>query len=316
MDFGGNCNGAGFMRHYSAVMLGKLFTRKGVSIERLKGLCEIADAGGIMAAAAGEPSKQSLLSRQIKELEGAFGFDLLDRDTVPHGLSERGGELEKMARNFLENLDNFAAVAVGHLPQVTIGAGESLIQWFLIPAFSRVDATEFAVRFRNLTGRGIVEAIRGGRVDVGLVSSAYLGKELSGTEVATYGAVLVGCARQFQKRKSLRWEEYCSLESVLLEGRGKLRREVERIGRKRKSEPRVVLECTSYAQVLEACRKEGRVGIVPEIARSAAKDLGLGVWAQSDLNGYKVKLTLVTKNGAEANPAVMKVLKILGSRAA
>jgi hypothetical protein len=38
-------------------MLGELLRKKGVSVERLAGLCEIYDAGGIMAAAHSRQAK-------------------------------------------------------------------------------------------------------------------------------------------------------------------------------------------------------------------------------------------------------------------
>jgi hypothetical protein len=43
--------------------------KKGFSIERLAAMVSVAEHGGIMSAAGGDPNRQSLLSRQIKELE-------------------------------------------------------------------------------------------------------------------------------------------------------------------------------------------------------------------------------------------------------
>ncbi|MBI4661435.1 MAG: hypothetical protein HY735_21645 [Verrucomicrobia bacterium] len=45
----------------------ELFSRSGLSLERLKTRCEIADRGGISKAAEGDPVKQSQFSRQLRE---------------------------------------------------------------------------------------------------------------------------------------------------------------------------------------------------------------------------------------------------------
>lgn len=49
-------------------MSGSVFERKGVSVERLKTLIAIDEAGGITAAAGGNAVRQSQFSRQLKEL--------------------------------------------------------------------------------------------------------------------------------------------------------------------------------------------------------------------------------------------------------
>lgn len=54
-------------------MFEHLFAERGLSLDRLKTLIEVAKAGSIAAAARGDSARQSLYSRQIKELiEGAY----------------------------------------------------------------------------------------------------------------------------------------------------------------------------------------------------------------------------------------------------
>ena len=51
-----------------------LLSRRGLSYDRLLNFCRIAEAGGISKAADGDAAKQSLYSRQIRELEEFFDF--------------------------------------------------------------------------------------------------------------------------------------------------------------------------------------------------------------------------------------------------
>lgn len=53
-------------------MFEHLFSERGLSLDRLKTLIEVARAGSIAAAARGDSARQSLYSRQIKELEEFF----------------------------------------------------------------------------------------------------------------------------------------------------------------------------------------------------------------------------------------------------
>ena len=50
---------------------------QGLSIERLESFLAIAEAGGIAKAAPGNPSRQSQLSRQLREVQAALGVRLV-----------------------------------------------------------------------------------------------------------------------------------------------------------------------------------------------------------------------------------------------
>ena len=57
-------------------MFNELLSEGGLTLDRLKNFCAIAEAGGIARIAGGDPAKQSLYSRQVKELEQFFGVEL------------------------------------------------------------------------------------------------------------------------------------------------------------------------------------------------------------------------------------------------
>ena len=71
----------------------QMLSKGGLSLDRLNNFCRIAEAGGITKAAGGDPGKQSLYSRQIKELETFFGTELKVRRGRGIALTEAGNEL-------------------------------------------------------------------------------------------------------------------------------------------------------------------------------------------------------------------------------
>src|SRR5437660_3252770 len=79
-------------------MFTHLLQEGGLSFDRLQSFCLVAQAGGVTKAAKGDPAKQSLFSRQIKELEEFFGTELIRRKGRGVTLSEAGERLNIIAR--------------------------------------------------------------------------------------------------------------------------------------------------------------------------------------------------------------------------
>ena len=65
-------------------MFNELLSEGGLSLDRLKNFCAVAEAGGIARVAGGDPAKQSLYSRQLRELEQFFGAELTRRARDKH----------------------------------------------------------------------------------------------------------------------------------------------------------------------------------------------------------------------------------------
>ena len=78
------------MGDYCPVMSDDLLQHSGLSLDRLQSFCCVAEAGGVTKAAKGDPARQSLFSRQIKELEEFFGVELMRRSGRGVALTEAG----------------------------------------------------------------------------------------------------------------------------------------------------------------------------------------------------------------------------------
>lgn len=298
-------------------MLSSFVGRRGVSLERFQTFCLIAEAGSIMAAAKGDPNRQSLYSRQMKELEAALGLELLDRSEVPYRLTEGGVRLEKLVREFLSGVERQLEELKGSAPLLTIGAGESILQWLVIPLLgSRLGERGWRLQFRNVTSRDAIEGLRSRRIDVAVVPAEDAAGDLNSFKLASYGVFVVARADVFGESKPVRWRDLRGKRLALLEGRGQLRTKVEELCDSGTEMPAVGLECTSYPQVIEACAVGEFVGVVPELAASAARGAGLEVAKITDLADFRTDLALVWSRGvAESRSEVDELIKVLkGSR--
>ena len=88
-------------------MFNELLSEGGLSLDRLKNFCAIAEAGGIARIAGGDPAKQSLYSRQVRELEEFFGVELTRRRGKGIEITEQGMDLARQVRAHLAKPDRF-----------------------------------------------------------------------------------------------------------------------------------------------------------------------------------------------------------------
>ncbi len=111
---------------------------QGLSIDRLRAFLAVAEAGGIARAAPNEPSRQSQLSRQLRELQEALGVPLFDRGQRGVALTEAGRRLLAVARDFRGGLLDVRGTQAGRSTMVSLGAGDSVLRWLVLPVVSEV----------------------------------------------------------------------------------------------------------------------------------------------------------------------------------
>lgn len=120
----------------------------------------IVAAGSIAEAAGRDPSRQSLLSRQIRELEGYFGVELTRRHGKGIVITEQGRELAEVARRCFDGLQDFKLRKAGRKPVVRVGAGFSTMQWLITPHLKELseilEAELELVRMRSRDAAGML----------------------------------------------------------------------------------------------------------------------------------------------------------------
>lgn len=148
-----------------------LLSKGGLSLDRLASFCAVAEAGSIVKAAGGDPVRQSLISRQIRELEEFFGTELTRRQGKGLAITPAGHRLAVLVRGQKQDLEDFRREREGAAKEFSIGAGGSILEWLVIPAAPRLaEALGGAVlRFEGARSRDLVEAVREGRLDFAVV---------------------------------------------------------------------------------------------------------------------------------------------------
>jgi len=268
--------------------------RKGISIERLKSLSVVKRCATSKEAAEELGVKAPLISKQLKELEEALGIDLKQGKK----LTEAGSELAEITQSFLRDFKNFELRHVDKVETITIGAGEGVLQWVVIPlVVAQLSKEEQKrVRFKNMRSKECAKAVESGEVDLGFFDKVHLSEEslIKKSQSKCYGRCLVKRVTAADSEVK-DWAELEGGNLSTLEGQGETRRIVEGLCEKYPEGPQITLECSSYTQIIESCRVSDEfIGVVPQIAKGvfhgAAKDDTLQFIDISELSEKKVEL--------------------------
>ena len=163
-------------------MFDDLFTESGFSLDRCRAFLDVAEAGGITQAASGNASRQSQLSRQVSELESWIGSKLVVRGRGRFALTTEGKALFTLLMTKFASIQRLRHTIRGQLPVTTVGAGESLLQWIVVPAVSQLEISLW--HLQNLRSEAVVSGLLDGILDFGLFRKKDTSKLLSTEHVA------------------------------------------------------------------------------------------------------------------------------------
>ncbi len=251
-------------------MFSELLSEGGLSLDRLRSFCLVAEAGGVTKAAKGEASKQTLYSRQIKELEEFFGVELMRRSGRGMVLTSAGTRLNALARECFASLLDFKSECKGRPVEIVLGAGESIIAWVLLPHLAEVRERlpKVRLKFLNLTTKDIVRGLGDGILDFGVVRRDAVSRPLQAAAlgVMRYSLFVPEGLRRADGPKVLE-----ALPMAILSGEGSFRRQLAAIAARHRLRLNIEIECASFPLVVRAVREAHVAGILPS---AAAVELG------------------------------------------
>ena len=254
-------------------MFEKLFARRGLSLDRLRVLCEVAEAGGLAKAAPNDPTRQSQFSRQLKELEDFFEVELTRRQGKGLCLTKAGEELALNARGLLQGLQDLQLRWTDQPPTFSIGAGESLLAWLLLPNLGVAAKNMPAANFKmcNLRTAEIVAGLQDLSLDFGLVRKGAAPSTLATYPIGKIQYALY-CPKELLKKgtKSDFDSVFEQVPLALLNGDGEFIRDLKAWVEKGRISILVKLECESFSQACNAVRTGQYAAILPTLA---ARDL-------------------------------------------
>ncbi len=152
-------------------MFENLFAERGFSMDRLKALVEVSQAGSISRAVGGNSVRQSQYSRQIKELEEFFGIRLTRKKGKVLVLTSAGQELVRLACEYFSMLDEFRSNCKDIPRRYTIGGGDSIHHWLISPILSKLSlqGRSWLFAIKNLRNNEVAEMLYSMDIDFGIL---------------------------------------------------------------------------------------------------------------------------------------------------
>ncbi len=302
-------------------MFETLFSERGLSLDRLKVLIEVRDAGSIAQAAPGDPVRQSQFSRQLRELSEFFGCEVAERRGKILKLTAQGERLAELAREHLRSLEDFRAECREESVAFTLGAGDSLIQWLVIPRLGKIldvfPGTHFATR--NLRTNEIVAQLTECRIDFGIIRKNAVAPALKSVSLGAvhYIALVPESLLKAKKKMSLALA-LAELPLATQITDGQFASGLHALAKKHDLLLAPALSCQSFPQTVAALRSGRFWAIVPEIAMRELQGAGMHRIADPDLSeldreamlAWNPRVVRVRPNAAKIATKLQAVLAI------
>jgi DNA-binding transcriptional LysR family regulator len=250
-------------------MFEELFSERGLSLDRLRVLVEVHDAGSIAQAAPGDPIRQSQYSRQLRELAEFFGCEVARRKGKLLKLTDRGTVLAGLARTHLRTLVDFRADCRAEGVDYTLAAGDSVLHWLVIPRLGRMTADRPPVHFAtlNLRTNEVVQQLGDGRVEFGVVRQDAVPPALDSAPLGevTYVAVVPKGLAGAGQAPTLK-DVLGRLPLAAQTADGQFTQRLREIAAGLKVTLRPRLACQTFPQTLSAVRSGRFAAILPRLA--------------------------------------------------
>ncbi len=293
-----------------------LFAKGGLSLDRLRTLCLVAEAGSLTAAADRDPSRVSLFSRQLRELESFFGTRLARRRGKQIALTVEGSELATMARRHFVELNDFARTCAGKPLEITLGAGSSVTEWLLMPQLPLLRKALRSARLKLVRERSEVLAMRlqDRQLDVGILRQDAVAAPLQ-TEpfIALRYALFLPTALAGPPRSLHRW---LPKVPMMAPGEGWTRERLDAAAATAGLHLRFEIEGASATLAVRALREGHCAAVLPEMARAELAGAKVVMMRPAFLSSIERWLVVAWHpRQAEARPVTLRAVEAVRSLA-
>ena len=298
-------------------MFESLFNESGLSLERLRTFSEIVEAGGITTAAGGDPNRQSQYSRQLKELERSFGVELLTRGRRGSHPTEAGRRLHKLVLHAFNSLGEFRESCANLPVQLTLGAGESLIQWLILPRMGKLTTAQPPITLSLLNQRTseILANVNSGALDFGIVGRLEGEPALRSTRIGSLDfRLFVPKSLLPARRKNLTPRVLDGMPLAILDSSLGIKEALDEAGQNFKFRPDIRFRFSSYPQLAQAVSCLKVAAIMPAFAAEVLTAKEVAEIRFPFLDDLTRELRLVWhRKAAEIRPNLATYAKLLAS---
>ena len=231
-------------------------------------------------------------------------------------MTDAGQRLYEIIGHTLSALDEFRLTCAGQSVELTIGAGESLIQWLLLPRLSGLAAAhpKLTVTFQNLKTDEILSGLVDGGRDFGVVSRFEPHRALASAPLVKLDFCLFAPAKLLpaNERLKLRSDILGQLPLAMLEGSAGIRQAIEKEAQRAGFKLNVRLRFSSYPQLAQAVSNLEVAAIMPRLAESSFGTTTVRVVSLPFLSALSRQACLVwNRKVAEIRPAIAKYSRLL-----
>jgi DNA-binding transcriptional LysR family regulator len=274
-------------------MFNELLSEGGLSLDRLKNFCAMAEAGGIARVAGGDPAKQSLYSRQLRELEQFFGAELTRRKGKGIEFTEQGLELARHVRAHLQSLTDFKKACAGQPIEFRIASGNSVVEWLLVPNLGRLTAEAPSTRFsfQNMRTADIVRGLKEHSMDFGILRKSAVVAPLKFQSIGQVGYALFAPAAWAKEKENA--TTLLSQRPVAVPAGGEFNERFQECCEKAKLTPNLRFSCASFTQVAELVRAGHAVALLPEMAEPNLRASGVKRFDFAPMRIYRREIGIV-----------------------
>ncbi len=205
-----------------------------INFELYKVFYTVAKSGSFSAAARKLYISQSAVSQSIKNLEESTGSMLFVRGPRSVKLTvvgemlyshvDQAYSLFKAAEGKMLEMQSF------NLGEVKIGVGDTILRYLLIPFLQNFiqDYPNIKIKIINRTSSGIIDSIKSGDADLGIVTMPVDDKDIETTSFCTVEDVFIASSRfDYLKCKQVSLNELSALPLLLLQKGSSTRRNLD-----------------------------------------------------------------------------------------
>jgi DNA-binding transcriptional LysR family regulator len=276
-------------------MFEELFKSGGLSHERLNSLLKLSEMGSLIRAAENDHGKQSRLSHHLRELSEYFGVELTEKAGRSVKLTSAGQSLVQLTREHFLALQSFRNRVTGSVSTMRIAAGDSLLQWLLIPAIGRLRRPNIPIRFSlsSLQTNDIVHQLSERRIEFGLLQADALEKPLKHAIICEQRYAIFVPQRLVPARGMLRISAaLLNCPHAAIGGEVQLRKQLEDVAGKLGGAFIPDLVCDSVGQCVAAVETGVFAAVLPVHARPSSSGSSYIVVEDDSLDTLRRQIVL------------------------
>jgi DNA-binding transcriptional LysR family regulator len=230
-------------------------------------------------------------------------------------LTDAGANLHSIAREYFAALSDFKLGCKDQPIEVVIGAGDSVIQWLLLPRLGEIRRGLPGIRFKflNLSTIEAVKRLSDGSLDFAIVRTDAVGKPFLSVPIGIMSySLFVPRPLKSAPEKTSNNRLLDHLPLATLEGEGSFRSALQEFGKKQKTNLNIQIECSSFPLAARAVKNGDVAAILPEIASIELQNMAAVEMKLGFLRKFDRKMSLVSNpRSLRIRPALQQVQRTL-----